>query len=334
MTTLVTGGCVFVGLNVVEQLLEQGDRVVAFDRQTFPARDLASARRDADKLHIVQGDVLDEQHLNTVFRELAVKNVIHTAAITASAERESGQPGQIVETNIRGTLAILAAARQHGCRRVIYVGSGQAYGRTHDEGVPLFEDRSPSRPTDIYGITKLAAEQMSLRLAELWSLDVVCVRVGSVFGPWEFDTGVRDMLSPYLQATIRALRGEDAILPAYEPWRDWIYSRDVAAGLLLALGAERPSHNLYHLSSGLDWSGTFNAWCTALSERYPRFSWRVATDEQPNVSFVVARDRAAMNTTRIANDLGFKIQFGPHQAYPDYMAWIAEHESFILTHAR
>lgn len=331
----MTGGAGFVGVNIVEQLLNEGSVVVVYDRQPFPLTACETAERHRERLHIVVGDVTDEVRLKAVSKQHDIDRLVHAAVITADAAREGAEPGRIVDVNVRGTTNALSAARECRCGRFVYVGSGQAYGKTHDEGVRLHEERSPSRPADIYGISKFAAEQVALRLGELWALDVICIRLGSVLGPWEGDTGVRDMLSPYFQVAMRALRGETAILPAKMVWRDWIYSRDAADGIVRALCAVAPSHRLYHLASGLDWQGTFAGWCSMLQDKYPAFSWRLAAEgDQPNVSFVLPRDRAPMDVSRIMQDLGFRPRFGPVEAHQDYGQWIVDHEVWLLAEAK
>ena len=335
MTTLVTGGAGFVGVNIVEQLLDEGNVVVVYDRQPFSLSESRTAERHHERLHIVVGDVTDEKRLKAVSRQHNIDDFVHAAVITAGAARESAEPGRIVDVNVRGTISALSAARECRCGRFVYVGSGQAYGSTHDEGVRLHEERSPSRPADIYGISKFAAEQVALRLGALWALHVVCIRLGSVLGPWERDTGVRDMLSPYFQVAMSALRGETAILPATMVWRDWIYSRDAADGIVRALHAVAPNHRLYHLASGFDWQGTFTGWCSMLQDKYPAFSWRLAAEgDQPNVSFLLTRDRAPMDVTRIMDDFDFTPRFGPVEAHQDYAQWLADHEAWLLAQAK
>jgi nucleoside-diphosphate-sugar epimerase len=268
--------------------------------------------------------------LHAVFDDFEIKLVVHAAVITSDAAREARDPKEIVEVNVLGTLNVLRHAQAANCKRVVYVSSGQAYGKTHDEGLRLHEEVSPSRPEDMYGITKFTAEQLALRLGELWKLPVVCVRLGSVFGPWEFGTGVRDPLSPFLQTAELAVLGKQAVIPAREVRRDWIYSRDVAAGISAALRAKSLQHRLYHLASGMDWRGSFAQWCDTLRQAYPRFSWQTArAGEQPNVSFLVARDRAPMDITRVSKDLHFSPRFGPSTAFLDYVEWIRKHEDFI-----
>ena len=330
MTTLVTGGGGFVGLNVVEQLLAQHERVVLFDRHGLPPFASSIAIGRETDLSVVTGDVRDTASLKAVFRDYRIRRVVHTAVITADTAREARAPGDIVEVNVGGTVHVLEAARSANCERIAYVSSGQAYGRTHDLGMPLREEVSPSRPEDIYAITKFAAESIVLRLGALWKMHVVCVRLGSVCGPWEFDTGVRDMLTPHLRVAQIALRGGTAVLPAKEVWRDWIYSHDVARGLVAVLLSGTLHYAVYHLTSGVDWRGSFPAWCETLKRAYPKFSWRVAADgERPNVNFLLVRDRAPMDIQRIVEDIGFEPQFGPREAFADYIGWIRKHEDFV-----
>lgn len=330
MTTLVTGGCGFVGLNLAEELLAKGESVVLLDRNPLPRDALRVLDRHSGRLIVAAADVCDAARVAEIFKTFGVRRVIHTAVITAGAQRESDETKQVIDVNLNGTVNVLRAAKDSLCGRIVSVGSGAAYGKTLLEGQPLREETSPSRPDTIYGITKLASEQTALRLAELWDLDVVCVRIGTVFGPWELDTGVRDLLTPQWQVARVAVAGGEAIVPAIEPRRDWIYSRDVASGLIAVLEHAAPRYRLYHLSSGIEWEGGFAQWCDTLRQAYPKFSWRVAANgEKPNVSFVVEGDRAPMLIGRITKDIGFQPRCRPSDAHADYIRWIVEHEAFI-----
>lgn len=330
MSVLITGGCGFVGINLAEALLAAGERVVLFDRIALPRSAFEALASHGARLSVVGADIRDSGKLQAALTDYAVRRIVHAAVITADAGREAREAATIVDVNIGGALNVLQAARAAKCERVVYVGSAQAYGATHEQGIRLREETSPSRPQDIYGITKFGAEQIALRLSALWKLEVICVRLGSVCGPWEFDTGVRDMLSPYLRTAQLALRGEAAIIPRREFWRDWVYSRDVGDGLRALLRARALRHRVYHLSSGIDWQGSFARWCYVLGKAYPQFTWRTAAiGEPPNVSFVVERDRAPMDVSRIASDVGFTPKFGPREAHADYIGWIREHEDSV-----
>ena len=113
-------------------------------------------------------------------------------------------------------------------------------------------------------------------------------------------------------------------------FRSWVYSRDVAAGLVALLDAGRTSQALFHLSSGRDWTGFFPRWCARLQAAYPRFSWRAAAAaDQPNIEYNAAADRAPMDVSRIAADAGFRSSFGPGEAAEDFISWIGLHPRYI-----
>jgi UDP-glucuronate 4-epimerase len=330
MTTLVTGGCGFVGINIAEELLKKKEDVVLYDRLGLPAAAQNALRAHAARLTAISGDVKDVATLNKVLREFEIRDVIHAAAITPGAEREAREPREILDVNVGGTIDLLEACRKAGCKRFLYVSSGVAYGKAHDDGRVLREELSSPRPDDINGITKFAGEQIALRLGALWNLQVACVRVGTVCGPWEFETGVRDQLSVQLQVAKLAVRGESALVPASESWRDWIYSRDVAAGLVAVLKAPTLRHCMYQLSAGSHWSGSLIDWCEMLRKAFPGFAWRiVASGEQPNVNFPSGRNRTPMDIRRIVEDIGFKPRFGSREAYDDYVKWIQSHLEFM-----
>lgn len=332
MAILITGGCGFVGINLAEALLARGESVVLFDRRGLPVAAVTELQPWASALKVIEGDLRDKVALEQVMRNYRVERAVHAGVITAGAARESSEPNEIIAINLCGTVSLLEAARSAGCGRVLYVSSGSAYGRTLDEVGPLHEEGSPSRPESLYGITKYAAEQTALRLRELWDFDVVCARLGSVFGPWEYGTGARDRLSPQLQLACFAVSGGAAVLPSREVRRDWVYSRDVANGLMQLLFAQRPQYGMYHLSAGRDWSGFFPRWCDTLRITYPQFSWRLATPgELPNVNYQADRDRASMDIGRVTSDIGFVPQFGPRDACADFSAWIRTHEAFIAS---
>jgi len=326
MTVLVTGGAGFVGLNIVEALIERGESVVIFDRMApLPLAQMEFSSRGAG-IAIEVGNICDPDAVTRVVRDRRPRRIIHAAAVTSDANREAREPQLIFDVNVGGTLNVLTAAQSVGCERFICIGSGAAYGRTHDEGKTLHEDVSPSQPVDLYGISKFSAERAALRLGDLWKLDVIAVRLGSVFGPWEFDTGVRDLLSPQFQIAGMAVRGEQAIVPPVEPWRDWVYSRDIAVALVALLTAPAPKHHCYHVTSGADWGGSFVAFCDALAAAYPSFSWRLAgPGKRANIDFRAASDRSPMSVERLAQDIGFHAGFAPHEAYADYLEWVRKH---------
>jgi nucleoside-diphosphate-sugar epimerase len=318
MTVLVTGGAGFVGLNVVEALLEHGNHVVLFDAGELPDGAQQALEPNRDRLAIERGSVLDPKTLHELFRKHRIERVIHAAAITSGPEREAWEPAGIVDVNVRGTIEVLEAARKHGVQRTIYVGSGAAYGESLYRLPRLYEE-TPSVPSTLYSITKHAAERACLRLKALWGIDVVCVRLGTVIGPWERDTGARDNFGTHSQLAGMAAAGKTAILTEREIQRDWIYARDVAAGLVALVGAPVLRHAVYNLSSGITWEAPIARWCERLREAYPAFSFKVATrGEQANIWYT-DRDRGIMDIGRVSHDIGFRVRYPMQRAYDDFL---------------
>ena len=330
MITLVTGATGFVGLNIVEALLERGDEVIAFGQSEMPAAALQDFRRFGKQLEVVRGDVRDRAQVSALFAHRRIDRLVHAAVITAGAEREKSEPHTILDVNIVGTAQVLGAARERDVGRIVYVSSGSAYGDAVFTESRLYEDETRERPSTLYQISKFAAERSALRLRDLWQLDLVCTRLGSVIGPWELDTGARDMLSTHFQLARLAAAGGIAILPQRELVRDLVYSRDVAAGIVALLEAKAPSHVLYNLSSGHAWRDAMSAWGEQLKAVHPGFTYRVAADgEEPNVRSADTQDRGSMDVDRIARDIGFTPRFGPREAYADFGDWLRRHPDYF-----
>lgn len=332
MAILVTGGGGFVGLNLVEALLARGEEVILFDSGVLPAAAQRALSRYGRELNVARGDIRDAAQVIQVFESHRIEYIAHCAAMTSGAAREAREPATIVEINVNGTLNMLDAARTHGVKRVVYASSGAVYGESLYRLARLYEE-SPALPLTLYAITKFTAERICERMKELWQTDVVCARLGTVVGPWERDTGVRDSYGTHTQLAALAVGGRTAVLTQREVRRDWVYSRDVAAGLIALLEARAPRHFLYNLSSGMEWESAIRGWCEALKSAYPEFDYRVAADgEQPNIWYT-DKDRALMDVDRIAQDIGFAPRFGPREAYADYLEWLGRMSDFFTPHA-
>lgn len=321
MAVLVTGSAGFVGVNVVQALLERGDEVLCFDTGDLPAPAAAALKAHARRLTVATGNVLDAGALDRAIGSHKVDRIVHTAAVTSGPKREAADPAAIVDVNVNGTINVLTAARRHGVQRVVHLSSGAAYGETLYRLDRIYED-SPSAPLSLYGITKYAAERTVLRLKALWEIDVVCARLGTVIGPWERATSARDNYGTHTQLAVMAREGRTAILTPREVRRDWVYSADVAAGLLVLLDAPVLHHGLYHLTHGTEWPGAIAAWCEALRAAYPAFDYRVAgAGEEPNIWYT-DRDRGIMDVGRITQDTGFAPRHGMGESYDAFIDWL------------
>ena len=198
MAILVTGAAGFVALNVIEHLLAAGREVVGLDRIPLPARAVRDFAALPGHLVMIGGSVLSAADLSRALTVRPVEAVIHCAVITAGAAREKADPESILSVNVNGAVATLTAAARRGVPRFVYISSGAVYGSAAMTE-RIDEDAARPAPVNLYGLTKFAAESILSRIAEVQGVSLTAVRLGQVYGPWEYATGVRDTLSPMLQ---------------------------------------------------------------------------------------------------------------------------------------
>ncbi|OQX07316.1 MAG: hypothetical protein BWK76_25000 [Desulfobulbaceae bacterium A2] len=174
MKVLVTGAAGFIGSHLVEALTGDGIEVVS----------LAQPGECLDNLHgtpcrIVFGDIRDRDALRTALP--GVDLVYHLAAISRFDRNVPDETYQAV--NVEGTRNVLETANEAGVRRVLFTATIEAVGMSSD-GRPLTED-SPQVPRNIYGATKLAAENLVAGFRGRADLDTVVVRPPMTYGPRE-----------------------------------------------------------------------------------------------------------------------------------------------------
>ena len=325
MAVMVTGGTGFVGLNLLEALLARGEHVVVLAPDRVPDAARAEFATLPGRLTEVQGDIRDTEAVQTVLRAHAVDRLFPFAAITSGAAREAEIPERVIEVNLLGLIGQLRAARNAGVGRIVVPASGAVYGESYWNHKLLDEATTPCVPNGIYGVTKYAVERSALRLGGLWGLDIVVARIGSVFGPWERDTGLRDLLTPHWHLARAALAGEAAVLPAELPDYAWIYSPDIAAGLLHLLDLPSPADRVFNICSGQNWGEVMTRFADILAQRHPGFTWRQSADPaEITIPFSETRPRGRMNIARIAAT-GWNPRFAPDTAYPAYADWLDRH---------
>jgi nucleoside-diphosphate-sugar epimerase len=325
MTVLITGGTGFVGLNLAEALLRRKEQIVFFDVREPPAHFMESFSYAKSNIRTIIGDVRHADDIKRAFAQGGITHVFHGAAITSGVARESADAQSIIDVNLSGTVAIVRAAAEAGVCRFLFPSSLTVYGENLYGRTPVHEAVTPPAPDTLYGITKYAAERAAQRLGKLWGLDVVAGRIGSVFGPWEGETNVRDLISPFAQVASAAANAKPVALPGVYPKRELIYSRDLAKALIALLFADRISFPTYNLSVNADWTDALPKWCDILKSRMAGFDWHyAASGEAADINFHDTRTRAGMDTARLRDDIGFVPNFSIERALTDYASWLAE----------
>lgn len=326
MRTVVVGGGGFVGLNIVERFLTQGRAVTLFDLTPPPEAALAAFEALPGDLRVCIGDVRNAGDLSDAFADADA--VVYGAAVTAGDGRDREAPEVTLGVNLDGFLNALRVARDKAVRRVVNLSSAGAYGAAAFQGTGLLhEEDTPADPRNIYGITKFASERVGSRMADMWDLDVVNVRLSGVFGRWERRTSVRDTPSPQFQVLEALSRGIPAIVERLDA-RDWIYAPDVAQAVDTLLAASALRHRLYNVSTGDTWSVL--DWGQAMAQRFEGGQCRLASPEEPaNVFLHAASDRRALSVDRLRKDGVFPTCCNIGQSVENYYAW---HQSLGATY--
>jgi UDP-glucose 4-epimerase len=222
---LVTGGAGFIGSNVVDALLEKGARVrVADDFSVGQERNLTAAR--ALGAEIVAADITDTAAMAAALDGIEV--VLHLACSCLRVSLHD--PWASDRVNARGSLTVLDAAARAGVERFLYCSSSEVYGTA--VRAPMDESH-PTRPTTVYGASKLAGEAYALAYFETDALPVSIVRGFNTYGYREHVSGPSAEVIPKM--TLRALAGQaPVILGDGEQTRDFTFVSDTVAGLLAA----------------------------------------------------------------------------------------------------
>lgn len=232
MRILVTGGAGFIGSHLVDALLARGDRVVVLDNlndyyaPAIKKRNLTTALQ-SDRFTFVEGDILDESGLTSLFDRHAFDVVVHLAA--RAGVRPSLKDPQLYErVNCQGTLNLLAATVRQKTRRFVFASSSSVYGNAATP--PFKETEKIDRPISPYGATKAAGELYCHTYHHLYGLSVTALRFFTAYGPRQRP----DMAIHKFTALIDA--GQP--VPFYGDGateRDYTYIADIVGGVLAAV---------------------------------------------------------------------------------------------------
>ena len=175
MKYLVTGGAGFIGSNIVEELVKQGQQVAVLDNYATGKR--ANLDQFLDKIEMIEGDV--RSPFAVMEAAQGCDFILHQAALP-SVPRSVKDPLTTNEVNVVGTLNVLKAAINHKVKKVVYASSSSVYGNT--ETLPKHEEM-PTHPLSPYAVSKMAGEHYCETFANLYGLPIVALRYFNVFGP-------------------------------------------------------------------------------------------------------------------------------------------------------
>ncbi len=228
---LVTGADGFIGSHLTELLLEEGYDVRAFVQYnsfgTWGWIDTFSKDRQA-ALDIFSGDVRDPNAVRQAVK--GVDAVFHLAALIAIPFSYYA-PDAYVDTNIKGTLNVLQAARDLDTARVLITSTSEVYGTA--QYVPI-DEKHPYQGQSPYSATKIGADRLAESFYRSFSLPVSIVRPFNTYGPRQSARAVIPTIITQLLAGKKEIQ-----LGALTPTRDFNYVKDTARGFLEIYRSDR-----------------------------------------------------------------------------------------------
>lgn len=235
----VTGGAGFIGSNLVDRLLSQGDAVVCFDNLSTGRREfLANAAQQA-KFELVKGDLLDLPALTAAMSGCEL--VFHLAA-NADVRFGTNHPRKDLEQNTIATSNVLEAMRANGIRRVAFSSTGSVYGEA--QVFPTPEAAPFPVQTSLYGASKLAAEGMISAYAEGFGFEAYIFRFVSILGERYTHGHVFDFYKQLREHPDRL-----DVLGNGKQRKSYLYVQDCIDAMLLAADQARDKVNLFNLGA-------------------------------------------------------------------------------------
>lgn len=244
MIILVTGADGFIGSHLVEALVLQGHKVRAFVLyNSFNSWGwLDNCNSDVKgQFEIFSGDIRDPHGVKIAM--IGCDAVIHLAALIA-IPYSYHSPDTYVDTNIKGTLNILQAARDLDVKRIIHTSTSEVYGTA--KFVPITEEH-PLQAQSPYSATKIAADQLAYSFYTSFQLPVVIIRPFNTYGPRQSSRAVIPTIITQIAKGQKEIK-----LGALSPTRDFNYVQDTVSGFIAALNSEQGLGEVVNLGSNFE----------------------------------------------------------------------------------
>ncbi len=333
MKILVTGGCGFIGSNLVRHLLESaGHEVLNLDKLTYAGNRFSLADLEDDpRYRFAQVDICDAESISRWFADFKPDWVMHLAA-ESHVDRSIDGPGEFVQTNVVGTYTLLQAARSHFEKlegaarerfRFLHVSTDEVYGSLGDEG--YFTESTPYDPHSPYSASKAASDHLARAWADTYGIPVLITNCSNNYGPYQFP----EKLIPVV--ILKALRGE--AIPVYgngENIRDWLYVGDHVEALhtVVAQGSPGQTYNIggNNERQNID---LVRLLCSLLDELQPAPHGSPYADQ---IEFVTDRPghdlRYAIDATRIKEELGWSPKQDHASGFRETVKWYLDNEAW------
>lgn len=339
---LVTGGAGFIGGNFVHywNAHHSDDDVIVLDALTYAGN--RSTLKGAERAELIEGDIRDQNLVETLLRERGISTIVHFAA-ESHVDRSISGPDAFIDTNILGTNALLKAARavwlegdgvEH---RFHHISTDEVFGSLGAND-PAFSETTPYAPNSPYSASKAASDHLVRAYHHTFGLDVTTSNCSNNYGPYQYP----EKLIPLF--CLNALSGKP--LPIYGDGmnvRDWLHVEDHCRGIEACL-AKGVSGETYNIGGGAELPNmdVIDAICRevdlafeeveGLAERYPDAPAAKGGKSAELKTFVTDRAghdrRYAIDETKARGELGYAAKHGFQDGLRQTLRWYLAREDW------
>lgn len=244
MKVLVTGADGFIGSHLTEALVRAGREVRAFvfynSFNSWGWLDQCAADVKG-QFEVFAGDIRDPHGVRTAMKDCEA--VLHLAALIA-IPYSYHSPDTYVDTNIKGTLNVVQAARELEVAKVVQTSTSEVYGTARF--VPITEDH-PLQGQSPYSASKIGADQIALSFYRSFGVPVTILRPFNTYGPRQSARAVIPTIITQIANGRRQIK-----LGSLHPTRDFNYVADTVAGFIAALASERAIGEVINIGSNFE----------------------------------------------------------------------------------
>jgi len=300
MRILVLGGNGFIGVNLVDKLVNMGHVVRVYDRSP------SQIREPVKNVDYQFGGLDDEALVSQALH--GVELVVHLISSTIPSTSNLSPQGD-VRDNLLSAIGLLDCMRKVDVKKIIFISSGgTVYGET---GEQLIKESHPLNPNCSYGIVKLAIEKYLLMYQRLYSFEPVILRVSNPYGPWQGKIGLQGLICTILSKVQRKesldVWGDGEII------RDYVYIDDLICAFILAI--ENNKTGVFNVGSGSGYS--INQIIKIVSE---------VTSKNIVVNYIEERKvdvkHVVLDITKAKEELGWQPKVDVKEGIEKYHKWI------------
>lgn len=313
---LITGGAGFIGSNFIRYLLNNTSdiEVLNYDVLTYAGNLENLIDVEDDKRYkFVKGNILNSELVKYVISEYEITGIINFAA-ESHVDRSIMSASPFVDTNIKGTLVLLEAAKELKIRRFLQVSTDEVYGSLGSEG--LFTEETPLSPNSPYSASKTSADLLVRSFVETFGLNAVITRCSNNYGPYQFP----EKLIPLMILNTKANKA----LPVYGDGmniRDWIHVDDHCRGIFTAYKNGK-SGEIYNIGGN----------CEKPNIEIVKTILRLMDKSDSLITYVKDRPghdrRYAIDSTKIKKELGWVPQIKFDEGIKATVEWYLSNEQW------